>query len=708
MKRPAGMVALAGILAFASLGLLVQADDSASPAVLRVLQMLTDLQGDVIKEGKDAAQVFDTQKQLCSTRSKELRASYSDRKAQKEKLDADIAQAKVEIETMNSKIEDLMMSIAGDELDLKEASKLRKEDEGIFQEQQKDIAGTVDALDRALAFVGHEQRKSYKSDALVQMEAGGREVAEALKVVVEASTLSAADQSKLSALLQTSQAAGRQSAEDAEDAALDSALDTQVASRTSDAAGLVTLLNEILEKAQSELESLRSEETHKLHSFEALRQSIENKMKYRQRDVENSQSRKNDASKRKAGAEEDLALALKNMKDDEAMLRDLQKSCITKASKYENDVQARADEVNALSQAKKIISEKLAPPSPSFLQVKRVSQAVSDDDQTAAASAAARSVRRLAVRMNSPVLIELAGRLDYVSKGSSGMRYGAADPLKKVRSMVEGMISTLEHQDRADAEHDSFCKKEMSAAAIKRDDRQDDVDKYTTQIDQGRSAVARLAEEISALRKELSEIADTQLKMVKVRNEEKEAHTKEIKIHSDGIDALKMALQVLRVFYTKIGDPSGRGKKVFSILEYTQSGLHKSVILLQAEEKEAQNDHQKIMKENDLMKAAKEKEVNLRMQQTTKLQKAISELSADNAAANEELDALKDYLEKLKNQCIAKPEPFEERQQRRKKEIQGLKEALAALDGSSQLQVEARSTPNINTVFLQLRGSHGH
>lgn len=708
MKRPAGMVALAGFWAFTSLGLLAQADDSASPAVLRVMQMLTDLQGEVIKEGKDAAQVFDTQKQLCSTRSKGLRASYSDRKAQKEKLDADIAQAKVEIETMNSKIEDLMMSVAGDELDLKEASKLRTEDEGIFREHQKDIGGMVDALDRALAFVGHEQRKSYKSDALVQMETGGREVAEALKVVVEASTLSAADHSKLSALLQTSQSAGAQSAEDAEDAALDTALDSQLAARSSDAAGLVTLLNEILEKAQNELETLRSEEKHRLHSFEALRQSIENKMKYRQRDVDNSKSRKTDASKRKAGAEEDLALALKSMKDDEAMLRDLQKSCITKASKYENGVQSRADEVNALSQAKKIISERLGPPSLSFMQVKRVTRAISDDDQTAAASAAARSVRRLAVRMNSPVLIELAGRLDYVSKGSSRMRYGAGDPLKKVRSMVEGMISTLEHQDRADAEHDSFCKKEMNAAAIKGDDRQDDVDKLTTQIDQGKSAVARLAEEISVLRKELSEIADMQLKMVKVRNEEKETHTKEIKIHSDGIDALKMALQVLRVFYTKIGDPSGRGQKVFSILEYTQSGLHKSVILLQAEEKEAQNDHQKLMKENDLMKTAKEKEVNFRMQQTTKLQKAISELSADNAAANEELDALKDYLEKLKDQCIAKPEPFEERQQRRKKEIQGLKEALAALDGSSQLQVEVRNTPNINTVFLQLRGSHGH
>lgn len=338
--------------------------------------------------------------------------------------------------------------------------------------------------------------------------------------------------------------------------------------------------------------------------------------------------------------------------------------------------------------------------------MKRVSRAGSDDDQTAAASAAARSVRRLAVRMNSPVLIELAGRLDYAAKGSSRSTYGADGPLKKVRSMVEGMISTLEHQDRADAEHDSFCKKEMSTAAVKRDDRNDDVGRFTTQIDQTKSAVARLAQEMTGLRTELSDIANTQLRMVKVRKEEKEVHEKAIKIHSDGIDALKMALQVLRVFYAEIGDPSGRGKKVFSILEYTQSGLHKSVILLQAEEKEAQDDHQRIMEQNDLMKADKEKEVGIREQQTTKLKKAISELSADNAAANEELDALKDYLEKLKSQCIAKPEPFEERQQRRNKEIQGLKEALAALDGSSQLQVEARNIPNINTVFLQLRGGH--
>ena len=35
-----------------------------------------------------------------------------------------------------------------------------------------------------------------------------------------------------------------------------------------------------------------------------------------------------------------------------------------------------------------------------------------------------------------------------------------------------------------------------------------------------------------------------------------------------------------------------------------------------------------------------------------------------------------EYWEKLQPQCVAKPEPYEERKKRREKEIAGLKEAL--------------------------------
>eukprot|EP00440_Ansanella_granifera_P063686 gb/GFBE01069048.1/.p1 GENE.gb/GFBE01069048.1/~~gb/GFBE01069048.1/.p1 ORF type:complete len:719 (+),score=243.99 gb/GFBE01069048.1/:1-2157(+) len=694
----------------------VQADvvsRSATGAVDRVLEMLQGLQEEIVKEGTEAEKVFDETKRLCSTRSRELRYSYEDSKGDKERCEADIAQATVEIDTLTSKIEDLAMSISSDESDIQEAETIRKDEAAVFEKAERGVAGTVDALDSALAIVGHEQRKVYKSEALVQMEQGGDAVAQALAAVVEASAISTADHERLTALLQSSQSAGSQSEEEAEDAALDAALGVQpaVTAYSSHSGGLVEVLNEVLEKAQSQLEELRKEERKKQQDHEIMMSSIKDKIKYKQRDLDRSKQEKITATKNKAAAEGDLAIHLKSMQEDESSLQDLQNSCIKKASEFEEDTKARTDEVAALGEASKMISSKLGGGNPSFLQVARNSHSEAEevsaslgDDRTAAAAAAARSVRRLAVRMDSPVLIELAGRLDYAAKGR---KFGAGDPFKKVRGLIEDMIGSLQQQAQAEAEHEAFCKTEMGITEVKSQDRQDDVERLKTVIDQSKSEVARLAEEMATLRQELSDLATTQKEMDEVRAGEKALHNKAVKENKDAIEGLKLALQSLRVYYAKMGDGVGRGKRIVGLLEYTQSDMHMRVTMLEAEEKEAVAEYQQLTKENEISRATKQQNVDHHTKETTDLQKVISEAESDHATAKEELDALQDYMEKLKEQCIAKPEPYEERKARRAKEIQGLREALGALDGSSQLQVQEQSRSSINTVFLQLRGSPG-
>lgn len=681
----------------------VDAGELETPAVQQAVKLLSNLQAQVSDEGNEAGKVFEDEKKLCSRRSRELRHSHDGVKAELEKSDAELAQASIEIDTMSTKIEEMAMSIASAENDLKEAQKLRDEEASVFSKEEQGLVSTVDALDRALAIIGHEQRKVYKSKSLLQMEDNALPLVEALSAVVEASSVSTADAQRLMALVQSSQKAV--ATEDAEDADVDAALGVEPSpiAYQSKSGNLVAVLNEVLEKAQGELEKLRREEQEKLHSFQLLKQSLEAKMKLLNRDMASAQELKTEASQKKAEAEGSFVSAKKSMSEAATALQDLQGSCLKKAAKFEKDMQARSEEVKALQEAKNAIAAKMGG-DVSFLQLgrSRGTRSAPDSERSTAAAAAARSVRRLAVKLESPALVELAGRLDYAASNHHLVqRFGADDPFRKVRGLIEGMIGHLQSEARAEADHQAFCDKEMSVTGIKSADKQDDVDKLGTKIEQSKARLAHLTEQTATLREELTDLAQTQLEMDQVRSKEKALFDKTDRDAQDGMEGLRLALQVLRGYYARLGDPAGRGKQVVSMLEYAKSDIHRRVTVLTGEEEQAVSEYQRVSKDNAVMSATKQHEVETFSADATALQKLLNELTSDHSSAREELDALQEYMAKLQDQCVAKPEPYEERKQKREKEVQGLREALAALDGS-QLQVAEAPA---HTVFLQLRGS---
>merc|ERR1719375_442720 len=116
----------------------------------------------------------------------------------------------------------------------------------------------------------------------------------------------------------------------------------------------------------------------------------------------------------------------------------------------------------------------------------------------------------------------------------------------------------------------------------------------------------------------------------------------------------------------------------------------------QAEET-AQAEYEKITKENEITKVTKEQDVKYKTKEAKGLDKAVAELTGDREGLQTELDAVLDYYEKIKEQCIAKPEPYEERKKRREAEIAGLKEALAILEGEAAL-IQKQS--NRHSIFL--------
>merc|ERR1719238_2338100 len=97
-------------------------------------------------------------------------------------------------------------------------------------------------------------------------------------------------------------------------------------------------------------------------------------------------------------------------------------------------------------------------------------------------------------------------------------------------------------------------------------------------------------------------------------------------------------------------------------------------------------------KENQIAKVTKEQDIKYKTKEYKGLEKAVAEAQGDLANAETEYKAVMDYFEKLKDECIAKPETYEERKRRREAEIAGLKEALQILEGEAVGLLQKRTT----------------
>merc|ERR1719456_1575644 len=128
---------------------------------------------------------------------------------------------------------------------------------------------------------------------------------------------------------------------------------------------------------------------------------------------------------------------------------------------------------------------------------------------------------------------------------------------------------------------------------------------------------------------------------------------------------------------------AGAGGSIIGILEVVESDFSKELALEEKTEADAEAEYQQVTQENKVIKTTKDQDVKYKTQEFVGLDKMIADLTSDRATAQSTLDAVMDYYAKIKERCIAKPETYEEIKARRTAEINGLKEALAILEGET-------------------------
>jgi len=648
--------------------------------IAKVISMVSDLQAKVVGEGAEAQKVYTAFAEMCEDRSRELHNEIKTGKATVNELTSTIEKAAADITVFEEKVGDLAGAISEDEADLKKATSIRAKEQADFAAEEKELLATINTIERATRIV----EKEMSGGASFAQVANMKSVTQALGAMVEAQAVSSADSANLMALIQSSSNS---------DEAEDEAGAPSAASYKSQSGGIVDTLEGLAGKAEGQLEEARKTETASLNAFQMEKQSLEDKIKFANKELADAKKSLAATSETQATATGDLEVTKKDLAEDIKALEELHHECLTEATNFEDETKSRAEELKALAAAKKIIQEATGGAVEQTYDLAQTSFVQVTAKSELEATKAVNMVRHLAMSLRSNALAQLVARMQSASH--------SADPFAKVKGLIKGMIEKLLDAAEADATKKAYCDKEMAETQASQDEKEADIEKLATQIDVMSAESKKLKGEVATLQKELAALSSTQAEMDKLRAEEKAIYEKNKPELEQGIKGVKLALQVLRDYYAK-DDKShdsadGAGSGIIGLLEVCESDFSKGLAEMVAAEESAASEYDAATKENDIEKAAKEQDAKYKTKEHVGLDKSIAELKADKSGVADELAAVNEYFAGIKKECIAKPEPYEEKVKRRNQEIAGLKEALSTLEGEAVLLQRS-------TVHKTLRG----
>jgi len=640
--------------------------NEASP-IAKVIQMVGDLETKVISEGEECQKTYEEFSEWCEETAKNLQFEIKTGKNEVASLTATIEEESANIQKQTSTIDELAGGIATDEADLKAATAIRETESTSFQAQEKDLVETIDIVERAVGII---EKEMSGGASMMQLQKAGS-VVEALSTMVKAQGLTAADGKRLTALVQSSQ-----SDDDEELGAPDPTV------FESSSGGVVGVLNDLLEKAQGELEGARQKESSDLANFEMLKQSLTDEIKFANKEMDEAKQSKSASEEAKATASGDLGVTTTDLNNDVGELANLHHECMTKAQEFETETTSRGEELKALATAKKIIIEATSFEQTSFLQKSRLAISTRADLVN---FETVRFVKDLARKQHSPELAQLASRMSSTVRFSGGNR---ADVFGKIKGLVADMITKLEEEAEADATEKVFCDKELAETNQKKDDKSSEIAKLSAKIDKMSAQSTQLKSQVATLQEELGQLTSSQAEMDKIRAEEKAVFEADSAETEKGLNGIKLALKVLNEYYSKDaahGSAGGASSGIIGLLEVCESDFSKSLTEMTSTEQTSQQAYDTQTKENEITKSTKDQDVKYKTKESTGLDKGIAEYSSDKSGVETELSAVNTYLSELNGRCIAKAETYGERKERRLAEIAGLKEALVTLENETAL-----------------------
>jgi chromosome segregation ATPase len=592
-------------------------------------------------------------------------------------LNAVIDDAYAQIKALEDEIATLGTEMAGKESDISATTDVRKKERAGFEGVEKSMVSSIDALEKAIVLVkrgaGFLQVAGKPTSDSKQYATA---LAKVLGPVIDAAWIDKGSAQMVKNFLQQHENAGAKD---------EFSLKAQHKSKTHEGEGILVTLEDMKEKAQETLSAARMQEMKSNHNSQMMVQSLTDALNLAKTKSSEATAGKASLTESRGKASGELAEVKKSKVADMFYLDNLKQECQLAAEEWADRQASAKGEIAAIDKAKEILSSNVK------VLVQKDDPYENDDGPEATKrNMLVQKLQTLGHKFNSYAMMEMAGA-------------AAQDPLEKIKGLVQDMIAKLVEEANAEATQKDFCDEEKAKSGKEKDKKMMKVDDLQSRIDTATAGKAKLGENIKELQAELAGLDAATKDATKIRAEEAATFAVANKDYKDGAAAVEEAIRVLKEYYASqsflqkksskapvsFGQTSGAAADtIISILETSAEDFSRMSTQLETDESEAIAAFEKLTKESKASAAAKKEEIKAAETEIKVLDVALQGDTEDLRMTNKELDAVMEYVEKLKPQCEVKIMTFEEKKAKRENEIEGLKEALQILDAPALMQTK--------------------
>eukprot|EP00927_Polykrikos_kofoidii_P014993 TRINITY_DN16644_c0_g1_i1.p1 TRINITY_DN16644_c0_g1~~TRINITY_DN16644_c0_g1_i1.p1 ORF type:complete len:708 (+),score=158.10 TRINITY_DN16644_c0_g1_i1:73-2124(+) len=474
---------------------------------------------------------------------------------------------------------------------------------------------------------------------------------------------------------------------------------------------IISMLENLENKFRQEVLQLEEKESTDRHAFESLMQDLKHSIDSAEDGITTKSKAQLSAQRSSDEARAALTDVTATREDDFAYLQGLNKTCIQKAADYESRQSLRDDEMQALTKAVELLSSSAVSGAAAvhLPTAALLSSRTSSFAQLRGSSAA------------SPTQLEVADLLHEVSERVGSHELAALavsardDPFAKVKMLIEQLLQRLTEEAGQEATHKGWCDKELATNAHTRKTSSDAINMLAVEIENLDADIASLKQDITELNESTQLIEIDVANATEIRNAEKIENAKTVQDAKEGQVAIAEVIRVLTDFYANaskatalvqtetsrrqpdvlvqqsgqpalppIFDSPYKGLQaesggVLGMMEVIQSDFARLESDAVTSENLAQKEYDAFMEASAIDRAEKVTTIGHKTVAQQEKEAEVAQNRVDKATADQTLAGANTAYENLKNTCINTGMSYDERRQRRRDEIEALKEALRIL-----------------------------